>query len=655
MFILRTFSMNTMLLLAASMMMMPPLASAEQGNYLTEQRFLNENPFSSFLAWSPDGSRIAACANIDIVILNSTDGKVLNKITLSPLGVKGICWSPDGKQLASISSEKAVRIWDASDCTEVLKANVTDGSPSSVAWSPDGTRIAARVGERAISILSAANGSKLLSIPLEQSIAGKGGLRWSPDGSKLLDVGINHVFVFNSTNGTMVTDICASTSVASADWAPSGENIAVSIHDATLATYNASTAERLNPPPNNLSQLVQEVAIAWSPSGSRIATLGHSGTLRFWDGEGAPVQSIDLTPSDYGAGLSWSPDGYRLASAYCGEIRIWGTTGPSIVASLEASPNITTSGEPANLTIQVTDINGSPLEGGELMFFSNLGSYSPVTYVGNGTYHALFTPDWMLQDIKNQAIFVMVRKEGVGSAVASCLVSINGRPAPPINNTPPVFINISAANGSSFVSSRPVNITAKVYDADGDNLAIVWYVNHTKTAGSVYSGFLEVGNYTIKVLVTDGYGNTETSFNISVVGDSSSHDSNNTTQPNPPTNHAPVIHNATLLDGMRVKAATVLLSVSSSDLDGDNLTYRWTVDGTVVGTGRDLGYKFIPGNHTVTIDVSDGKNVTTQTYRITVERTSSPSTPAAIPGIGLAGVLCAVCIIIMLRLRRTAR
>jgi len=621
--------------------------------FMEEQRFLSELGYKNSPAWSPDGLRIAVCSNEDIVILNSTDGLVLERFTPPSEGVGGVCWSPDGKRLASIGSEKAVRIWNASDNTEVLKLNVTDGYPSSVAWSPDGTRIAARVGERAISIFDADNGSRLLAIPLEQSIAGKGGLRWSPDGSELLDVGINHVFLFNATNGTMMTDISARTDVSSADWSPDNDRIAVSIHDEALAIYDAASGNRQNPPAGNSTVPVIESALAWSPDGESIATLGREGKLRFWDQDGKQVQTLDIPPCEYGAGLAWSPDSRWLAGAYGGEIRIWGLDGPSIEASVDARPDVMTSGEATNLTIHVKYANGDPVYGAEITFFGkDLGSYSPVTHTVNETYHATFTPHYMPQNLTDQEIVVMMRKEGVGCVATSFLISINGRPAPPSTNSPPVFLNISAANGSSFVSSRPVNISAKVYDADGDDLTVVWYVNGTKTTSHDYSAFLGIGNYTVRVLVTDDRATVETNISISVVEEPPSPGGNNTTQPPHFPNSAPVISNSTLLEGMKVKTATVYLSVSSSDQDGDNLTYRWTVDGTVIGTGRDLSHKFSPGDHSVTIEVSDGQNATTQSYNITVEKKADSPAPATIPGIGLAGAVCAVGIVVVLRKRK---
>jgi hypothetical protein len=252
----------------------------------------------------------------------------------------------------------------------------------------------------------------------------------------------------------------------------------------------------------------------------------------------------------------------------------------------------------------------------------------------------------------DQKIIVMVRKEGVGCVAASCLISIIGRPAPPSTNTPPVFLNISAANGSTFVSSGPVNISAKVYDADGDDLTVVWYVNGTKTTALEYSAFLGIGNYTVRVLVTDDKSHVETNITISVVEEPASPGGNNTTQNATSPNRAPLIASSTLLDGMKVRTATVYLDVSSSDPDGDNLTYRWMADGTVIGTGRGLSYRFSPGDHTVTVDVSDGKNVTTQTYHITVEKAKSAPAPAAIPGVGVGGTLGAVGAMILLRKRK---
>ncbi len=56
--------------------------------------------------------------------------------------VISVAWSPDGKRIASGSSDKTVQVWDANSSSHLLSYQSHTGSVWSVVWSPDGKRIA---------------------------------------------------------------------------------------------------------------------------------------------------------------------------------------------------------------------------------------------------------------------------------------------------------------------------------------------------------------------------------------------------------------------------------------------------------------------------------------------------------------------------------
>jgi len=60
--------------------------------------------------------------------------------------VWSVAWSPDGKRLATASSDNMAKVWDAASGQELLTLTGQVGPVWSLAWSPDGKRLATGSG-----------------------------------------------------------------------------------------------------------------------------------------------------------------------------------------------------------------------------------------------------------------------------------------------------------------------------------------------------------------------------------------------------------------------------------------------------------------------------------------------------------------------------
>jgi len=78
-------------------------------------------------------------------------------------GANSVTWSPDGRFIASGSSDWTVQIWDATTGATILTYGGHSSSVEAVAWSPDGSRIVSGSVDKTVQVWDATTGDYLLS------------------------------------------------------------------------------------------------------------------------------------------------------------------------------------------------------------------------------------------------------------------------------------------------------------------------------------------------------------------------------------------------------------------------------------------------------------------------------------------------------------
>jgi eukaryotic-like serine/threonine-protein kinase len=106
------------------------------------------------VAWSPDGLRIAAACQNQVVLvwdtsISNSNGFVLQGHTGS---VNAVAWSPDGRSIASASDDGTVRIWNWRAANSFYTYTGHTGLVNTVAWSPDGKLIASGSADQTIQV-----------------------------------------------------------------------------------------------------------------------------------------------------------------------------------------------------------------------------------------------------------------------------------------------------------------------------------------------------------------------------------------------------------------------------------------------------------------------------------------------------------------------
>ena len=104
------------------------------------------------LAYAPDGSEIAIGRTAEVHLISLPDATPRGVLTGHDLPVTGVAYSPDGSRIATSALDQVVRIWDRDhlDAVAVLRENTS--WIRAIAWSRDGTTLASAASDRTLQL-----------------------------------------------------------------------------------------------------------------------------------------------------------------------------------------------------------------------------------------------------------------------------------------------------------------------------------------------------------------------------------------------------------------------------------------------------------------------------------------------------------------------
>ncbi|MYI95037.1 WD40 repeat domain-containing protein [Candidatus Poribacteria bacterium] len=165
--------------------------------------------------YTADGMHIAVASSIGIWLYAAHTGKVLDLLTGHTGGVSSIDFSPDGKILASGSSDGTIRLWDV-ETRQHIRTFIGFRYPVHVVvFSPDGNKLASGHRHSTIRLWDVETGelspnftsgrtSQLLSI----AYSWIADLAFSPDGKILASVGSDsRITLWDVENGQRINDL----------------------------------------------------------------------------------------------------------------------------------------------------------------------------------------------------------------------------------------------------------------------------------------------------------------------------------------------------------------------------------------------------------------------------------------------------------------
>jgi eukaryotic-like serine/threonine-protein kinase len=275
------------------------------------------------VAFSPDGKHVASASSQlpnkmgEIKIWERATGKEVHTL-LGHLGPAfAVAFHPGGKQLASAGWDNTVRIWDHESGKQIQSLTDHREYVTAVAYSPDGKLLASAGGDNAIILWDADTLQKLRTLQ-GRTRAGYH-LAFSPD-SKRLARG-EAITLWDVTSGQQIYAIPNSSELfEKVIFSRDGRTLVSCDFAGTVMFWDADTGKYRF----SFHGHPGLVGIALTPDGRRLATGGFERPVQIWDLETKQEALVLRGHTEMIHNLAFSPDGEQLASASMdGTVKIW--------------------------------------------------------------------------------------------------------------------------------------------------------------------------------------------------------------------------------------------------------------------------------------------------------------------------------------------
>jgi WD40 repeat protein/transcriptional regulator with XRE-family HTH domain len=239
----------------------------------------------------------------------------------------GVDLSPDGKYLATGSSDKTARLWDLVTGETIRVFSGHTEEVGGVAFSPDGKNLATASRDGTVRLWDVATGQTL---KIFSASAAVDYVAFSPDSKYVAGTGLDpNAIIWDVATGKTVHVLTGHTyPLTRVAYSPDGNYVLTGSGDNTARLWDTVTGKQIQVFPGHTHGVS---AVAFSPDGKYVAT-GDDPMVRLWDIATGQVVREFSGHQAWVSGIEFSPDGrFLLTGGGDRTARLWDVaTGESI-------------------------------------------------------------------------------------------------------------------------------------------------------------------------------------------------------------------------------------------------------------------------------------------------------------------------------------
>lgn len=308
---------------------------ARTGDLIAERTIRPENQVVKAAGTSPAADRFVLATDQDLMVLKAS---TLEEIALLQ-GHQGTIHysdeSPDGKRMASVSSDRTVRQWDLETNTLISTYSGHLSYSYRVAWSPNGSFIVTGDSSGAVRMWDARMDSSCLTFNIKNR--SMDAICFSPDGRSLVaggtifgdsEVQSTPLTIHDSVSGETLYELSGHASgISSTALSRDGRRIVSMGRDDTVRIWDVETRRETAIIKLPATQLIRHSKAEFSADDQRIIAACADGKLRTFDANcGTSLATIDAHRQRIPS-IVIHPDGRRIVSASLDQsLAIWDAT-----------------------------------------------------------------------------------------------------------------------------------------------------------------------------------------------------------------------------------------------------------------------------------------------------------------------------------------